>query len=82
MNVKTAIEQQNKAFIRKLNSLLGEPLTILELESHLEGKDPFLVAKLVIGTQKKQNEGSTAISINKQPSKFDRLLFWVKKQRD
>ncbi|GGD74672.1 hypothetical protein [Lacimicrobium alkaliphilum] len=78
MDIKQAIEQQNRAFVKRVNVRLGEPLPKSMLDKQLEQNDPFLVAQLVVKTQKKLNEGESVLHPKTKLTKFDRFILWIK----
>lgn len=80
MNVKEAIALQNKAFTKKLNKLYGEPLPSRFLDESLLKGDALKIAKLIIETKKGLNDPS-GFKLS-SPSRFERFILWVKRQKE
>lgn len=80
VKISNAISEQNRSFVICLNIRLGTPVPEPLLKKQLENGDPFLVAKLVVKTQKELTHKEPRKTAGKR-TKFDIFILWLRRLR-
>jgi hypothetical protein len=78
LEISSAISEQNRAFVFRLNKRLGNPIPEPLLRKQLESNEPFLVARLILRTHSELQKPQSAKRRDKL-TKFDRFIIWLKK---